>query len=150
MIEGVRLRPLVRHEDVRGSLTEILRSDWPEFTHFGQAIVTVNLPQVIRGWHWHERQTDTIVVIDGLAKVPLYDARPDSPTRGTVEEHVLGGANLAALVVPPGVWHGYKTVSAGPAVILNFFDQVYDPAHPDEGRAPHDAPGVPYDWNADR
>jgi len=25
---------------------------------------------------------------------------------------------------------------------------VYDAAHPDEHRAPHDTPAVPYDWNA--
>jgi dTDP-4-dehydrorhamnose 3,5-epimerase len=40
VIEGVRVRALERHADDRGSLTELLRSDWPEFTRFGQAIVT--------------------------------------------------------------------------------------------------------------
>ena len=44
MIEGVRVRSLPRHADDRGSLTEVLRKDWPEFTQFGQAIVTVNRP----------------------------------------------------------------------------------------------------------
>lgn len=147
-IEGVVVHPLVRHEDERGSLVEVLRSDWPEFRRFGQAIATVNRPGVIRGWHWHERQTDTIVVIQGLAKVPLYDARPGSPTEGIVVQHLLGGAELAAVVVPPGVWHGYKTVGAEPAIILNFPDQLYDPARPDEHRVPFDAPGVPFDWTA--
>jgi dTDP-4-dehydrorhamnose 3,5-epimerase len=149
VIEGVRVRPLVRHSDERGSLTELLRSDWPEFTRFGQAIFTVNQPGVIRGWHWHDRQTDLIVVMEGRAKVPLYDGRRGSPTFGQVEEHVCGGADLKAIFVPPGVWHGYKTVSAEPAIIVNFPDQVYDPAQPDEHRVPHDAPDVPYHWNAD-
>jgi len=56
VIEGVRVRALSCHADDRGSLTELLRSDWPEFTRFGQPIVTVNLLGVIRGWHWHDRQ----------------------------------------------------------------------------------------------
>ena len=147
-ILGVALRPLKRHEDARGSLTEVLRSDWPEFRGFGQAIVTLNMPRVIRAWHWHERQTDTIVVIQGLAKVPLYDARAGSPTQGVVEEHLLGGSNFAARVVPPGVWHGYQTVSREAAIIPNFPDRLYDATKPDEGRAPHDAAGVPYEWSA--
>ena len=148
MIEGVRVRALERHADDRGSLTELFRSDWPEFTGFGQAIVTVNLPGVIRGWHWHDRQTDVIVVIAGRAVVPLYDGRAGSKTAGTVEAHACGEGDLKAIFVPPGVWHGYKTIGPEPAVIVNFPDQVYDAAHPDEHRAPHDTPAVPYDWNA--
>ena len=148
MIEGVRVRALQRHADDRGSLTELLRSDWPEFTRFGQAIVTVNLPDVIRGWHWHDRQTDVIVVIAGRVAVPLYDGRTGSKTAGQVDEHVCGDDDLKAIFVPPGVWHGYKTIGAEPAIIVNFPDQVYDSAHPDEHRAPHDTPTVPYDWNA--
>jgi len=147
VIEGVQVRALQRHADERGSLTELLRADWPEFTQFGQAIVTVNMPGVIRGWHWHDRQTDVIVVVSGRAKVPLYDGRKGSKTFGQVEEHVCGDDALKAVFVPPGVWHGYKTVSPEPATIVNFPDQVYDPANPDENRVPHDAPGVPYDWN---
>ena len=148
MIEGVRVRALQRHADDRGSLTEVLRPDWPEFTRFGQAIVTVNLPGVIRGWHWHDRQTDVIVVVAGRAKVPLYDSRAGSKTFGVVDEYTCGDDDLKAIFVPPGVWHGYKTVGAAPAIIVNFPDQVYDAAHPDEHRAPHDTPTVPYDWNA--
>lgn len=146
VIDGVGTRRLLRHEDDRGSLTEILRSDWPEFRRFGQALLTVNRPGVVRAWHWHERQTDAILIIAGQVRVALYDARTGSRTYGTVEEHVFTGDDLVVTVVPPGVWHGYKTVGRESATILNFPDQLYDPAHPDEGRAAADAAGVPYDW----
>lgn len=144
MIEGVRLRALVRHVDERGSLTELLRADWPEFGRFGQAIFTVNLPGVVRGWHWHLEQTDYVVVISGAAKVPLYDGRRDSPTRGVIEEHVLGGDLFAALVIPPGVYHGYKTLGEIPALILNIPDRLYDPR--DEHRIPFDDLAISYRW----
>ncbi len=146
MIEGVSIRRLIRHTDARGSLTEVLRSDWPEFPGFGQALVTVNLPGVIRGWHWHRRQTDVIVVVLGRALVPLYDARDESPTRGQLEEHVVGEEELVAIVVPPGVYHGYKTLSHTPAIILNFPNRLYDSARPDEERVPHDAAAIGYGW----
>lgn len=146
MIEGVRLRQLARHVDERGSLTELLRADWPEFSGFAQATLSVNRPGVIRGWHWHERQTDLFVIVSGMAKVPLYDAREGSPTRGELNEFLLGDENFASLLVPPGVYHGYKTIGTVPALILNFPDRPYDPAHPDEKRVPYDSPLVPYNW----
>lgn len=148
MIEGVRLRALERHVDERGSLTEIVRSDWPEFGSFGQATVSVNRPGVIRAWHLHRRQTDLFVVVAGMVKLPLFDARPESPTRGELEELFLGEERLSALVVPPGVYHGYKTISQQPALILNFPDQLYRPEDPDEHRIPYDSPEIPYSWEA--
>ena len=148
MIDGVRVRRLVRHADARGSLTELLRSDWPEFTRFGQAIFTVNQPGVIRGWRWHRRQTDVIVVVAGAALVALHDGRDGSPTRGQLDEHVLDERDLAAVFVPPGVYHGYRTISDTPALIVNFPDALYDPAHPDEERVPHDDPTIGYRWEA--
>ena len=147
-IEGVGVHRLEPHVDARGSLTELLRADWPGFTRFGQAILTVNLPGVIRGWHWHRRQADVIVVISGRALLPLYDARQGSPTLGSLDEHIGDGEEPFALFVPPGVYHGYKTLGTVPALILNFPDQLYDPAAPDEERIPHDSPDVPYDWGS--
>jgi dTDP-4-dehydrorhamnose 3,5-epimerase len=147
MIHGVRVRPLVPHVDARGSLVEVFRSDWPEFGGFGQALLTVNLPGVVRAWHWHRRQTDAIVVIAGRALLALYDGRTGSPTFRTLEEHVGDGDRPFALFVPPGVYHGYRTIGQISALILNFPDRLYDPAAPDEERVPHDSPIVGYNWN---
>jgi dTDP-4-dehydrorhamnose 3,5-epimerase len=146
VIDGVHVRQLTTHADARGSLTEVLRRDDPGFAGFGQAIVTINQPGIIRGWHWHHRQTDTIVVIKGRVVLPLYDGRVGSKTFGKIEEHVADGEHLFALVVPPGVYHGYKTIGSEAAMILNFPSELYDPAAPDEERVPHDAPHIRYDW----
>lgn len=148
-IAGVDVRDLASSADARGSLTEVLRSDWPEFPGFGQAIVTVNGPGVVRGWHWHDRQTDVIVVVRGRVLLPLYDGRGSSPTRGATWHRVAEGLSFA-LFVPPGVYHGYKTIGAEPAVILNFPSEVYDAARPDEHRIEHDHPSTGFDWDAAR
>lgn len=145
-IDGVAIRTLVSHVDPRGSLTEVLRSDWPEFRRFGQALVTVNAPGVIRGWHWHRYQTDVIVVIHGVALVPLYDGRERSATNGAVLETVASGEAPVAIFVPPGVYHGYQTLGREPAIILNFPDRTYGALAPDEERVAHDAPGLPQIW----
>lgn len=146
-ISGVRVRELVAHSDVRGSLTEILRSDWPEFGRFGQAIVTVNRPGVIRAWHWHDRQSDVIVVLQGRVLLPLYDGRPGSDTRGSSWQRISEEGQLFALFVPPGVYHGYKTVGPRDALIVNVPTDVYDASAPDEHRVPHDDPTIGFDWD---
>ena len=117
---------------------------------FGQAIVTLNAPGVIRGWHWHDRQTDAIVVLAGQVLLPLYDGRDGSPTRGAIWHRVADGGRPFALFVPPGVYHGYKTVGSEAALILNVPSDVYDPAAPDEHRIPHDDPAIGFDWEAIR
>lgn len=150
-IDGVLVRRLVPRVDERGSLTELLRSDWPEFGAFGQAILTVNEPGVIRGWHAHDRQTDVIVVLSGRVVIALYDGREGSPTFAAVNEHIVDGPPaVAAIFVPPMVFHGYKTLGTVPALIANFPDRVYDPARPDEIRLEPDVPHIPYDWGSPR
>src|SRR5438309_4483752 len=146
MIEGVHVRELAPNLDDRGSLTEGLRSDWPEFIRFGQAIITVSRPGVIRGWHWHHRQTDIIVAVHGRVLLPLYDGRADSPTRGKIEERISEDGRRFALFVPPGVYHGYRTIGDEPATILNFPTETYNDAAPDEERVPFDDPAIGYAW----
>lgn len=114
---------------------------------FGQAIVTVNEPGVVRGWHWHERQTDVIVVVQGRVLLSLYDGRKVSPSRGAIWHRTTEGMSFA-LFVPPGVYHGYKTVGPGPAVILNIPSEMYDAGQPDEHRVAHDDPAIGFDWGA--
>jgi len=147
-IDGVSIRRLEAHADERGSLTEVLRSDWPEFAGFGQAILTVNRPGIVRGWHAHHRQTDTIVVLSGRIVVGLYDAREGSRTYGAVEDHVIDDPASIAVIVPTGVFHGYKTLGERDALILNIPDRLYDPEQPDEVRWEPDTDRIPYDWNA--
>jgi dTDP-4-dehydrorhamnose 3,5-epimerase len=42
------------------------------------------------------------------------------------------------------VAHGYKVVGTAPSLLVYATDRFYNPA--DEGRIPHDDPGLNYDW----
>jgi len=143
-VEVKKLQPNV---DERGCLTELLRCDEPMFKRFGQCYVALNYPGVIRAWHYHKKQDDYFVVVKGVAKVVLYDAREDSPTRGQVREFFLGENNPIMLRIPPGVMHGYKTVGVEPSLLLNFPTEAYNPDDPDEFRLPYDAEEIPYNWD---
>lgn len=147
MIHGVKVKQLRANADERGYLMEILREDDDIYERFGQVYVSLNYPGIIRAWHYHAKQTDYFVCIKGMIKVPLYDARPDSPTHGEVNEFFLGEHNRIVLSIPIGVYHGYKTIGAEPSLLLNFPTKAYDRADPDEYREPWDSPKIPYTWD---
>ena len=146
MIEGVHVKQLTMNADERGALMELLRRDDPEFTQFGQAYVSISYPGVIRAWHYHRLQTDAFVCVRGMIKVPLYDARDDSPTKGELQEFFLGDHHRIMVTIPPGVMHGYKVIGVEPAYLLNFPTEPYNRAQPDEYRLPYDTDQIPYDW----
>ena len=146
MIDGVRVKHLKVNADERGFLMEILRCDDEIFERFGQTYVSLNYPGVVRAWHWHKKQTDYFVAVKGMIKVPLYDIRDGSPTRGEVNEFFLGENNRIVLKIPPGVVHGYKTIGVEPSLLLNYPTEPYNRNEPDEYRLPWDSPEVPYRW----
>ena len=147
LIDGVLARPLKKNADERGFLMEILRSDWEEFEKFGQSYVSLNYPGVIRAWHYHKKQTDYFVCVSGMIKVPLYDGRESSGTYRQVNEVLMGDDNPIMVKIPPGVYHGYKTVGVKPSLLVNFPTELYDPRNSDEFRAPWNTPEIPFNWD---
>ncbi len=146
LIEGAGVRRAKVIPDERGRLGEILRNDDPWFEKFGQVYFTTTYPGVVKAWHYHAKQFDHFYVIRGLVKVGLYDARPESPTQGTVNEVYLGEHCPGLVRIPPGVQHGWMCVSETEAYIVNLVSEAYDPRQPDEFRThPHDN-DIPYDW----
>jgi dTDP-4-dehydrorhamnose 3,5-epimerase-like enzyme len=128
-IEGVYLARLSTFQDTRGSLTELWRTDWLE--PIGGPVpvmcyVSVTHPEVSRGPHEHRYQTDYFAFIGpGDFRLKLWDARSDSPTKGAHLSETFGVSNPMAVIIPPGVIHGYRCVSDADGVVLNFVDKLY-------------------------
>ena len=125
---------------------EMLRSDWEEFERFGQVYITAAYPGVVKGWHYHKKQTDHFVCVHGMAKVVLYDGRKGSPTHGEVNEFFMGKLSPTLLKIPPGVMHGFKGIGQEVTLIVNVPTELYNYDEPDEYRLPPDTDQVPYDW----
>lgn len=147
MIDGVSVRPLRVIADERGRLMEMLRCDDPEFEKFGQVYMTTNYPGVVKAWHAHSRQSDNVVCVHGMIKLVLWDGRPDSPTRGELQEIVIGRDSPHLVHIPPGVFHGWKCISPVESLVINTVTEPYDRLHPDEQRRPWDDPEIGYDWS---
>ncbi|OLE79928.1 MAG: hypothetical protein AUG74_01215, partial [Bacteroidetes bacterium 13_1_20CM_4_60_6] len=61
----------------------------------------------LRGMRLHCQRTDYVIAIEGRVLVGLHDLRPDSASCGTGALYDLHGDAPAALVIPPGVIHGF-------------------------------------------
>ncbi len=147
MIDGVKVKKLRVIPDERGRLMEMVRADEEDFIKFGQVYMTTAYPEVVKGWHYHKKQYDNMVVIHGMMKIALYDMRKESPTYGEVNEFFAGPHNPIRITIPPGVCHGFKCISSEEAVVINTVSEPYDYETPDEYRIdPHDN-DIPYDWN---
>jgi len=147
MIEGVRTKRLKVIADERGFLMEMMRDDDEFFQKFGQVYLSVVYPGVVKGWHYHRRQTDHFVIVKGMAKVVLYDTREGSKTKGEINEFFLGDQNPLLLVIPPLVLHGMKGLGAEPAYLVNTPSDHYVHAEPHEFRIPPHSPDIPYAWD---
>jgi dTDP-4-dehydrorhamnose 3,5-epimerase len=147
MIEGVKVKKLKVIPDERGLLMEMMRDDDEFFQKFGQVYLSVVYPGVVKGWHYHKKQTDHFVFVKGMAKVVLYDTREQSKTKGEVNEFFMGEQNPILLVIPPFVLHGMKGIGVEPAYLVNTPTEHYIYNEPDEFRMDPHSPDVPYDWS---
>lgn len=132
-------------------MTEVF---WPKFwkkqTLFflpiKQTTYTETYPGVIKAFHWHKKQWDFWFVVRGMAQVVLYDLRKDSPTKGETNAFCLGEKNLAVLVIPPGVAHGYRVLGNQSVGLFYHTSEAYDFKNPDEERISFDDKKIGFDW----
>jgi len=145
MISGVEIKELATHPDERGFFREIIRKTDPFFGEgFGQFSHSLMYQGVAKAWHIHKTQIDWWYVPVGNLRLVMKDMRPDSATKGELQEVLLGGNYPARVVkIPAGVAHGCK-VLGGVAHLFYITSHTYDPA--EEGRIAFDDPSIGYDW----
>ena len=104
---GAGVRELTMHSDHRGSFTEAFRREWDMGIDPVHWNVVKSNAGTIRGVHVHPRHTDFLVVTSGTATIGLRDLREGSSTHQRSSTFVLTGERLSALLIPPGVAHGF-------------------------------------------
>jgi dTDP-4-dehydrorhamnose 3,5-epimerase len=148
LIFGVKVAAYPLWPDDRGYFLEVIRVGQGLAGHFDPATTQVSCalsyPGTIKAFHYHMEQTDFWVPALGMFQVVLVDLRKDSPTFGRKNTLYLGSLRPWHLIIPPGVGHGYKVIGLDPAMLVYVTDKNYNPK--DEGRIPHNEPGINYDW----
>jgi dTDP-4-dehydrorhamnose 3,5-epimerase len=123
-IPEVQIASLKAFTDDRGSLTEFWRNDELRFQSAAyrpaMGYVSWTKPGQIRGPHEHKDQTDLFIFAGGQFELSLW--APSSTERKII---VVGAPNGNAVVVPPGVVHGYKCVGYEDGMVINLPNRLY-------------------------
>jgi dTDP-4-dehydrorhamnose 3,5-epimerase len=123
-IPGVLLGRPERFEDDRGWFMEILRED-----AFGVSFVQGNHSHsragVLRGLHYHAKQSDAWYVASGQAQVGLAELRTptDHPASMALD---MSSDDPTVLYIPPGVAHGFLAVTELDLIywVTHYFDNT--------------------------
>ena len=144
IIEGVKVIPLRRIPDERGTVYHMLKATDPHFLQFGEIYFSTVYPVVVKAWKIHRRVTVNYACIFGRIKLVLYYERASSPTRGVFMELFLGPDNYSLVVIPPTVWNGFQGMSEPMAIVANCATEPNDPSELD--RLDPTKNHIPYRW----
>ncbi|MDF2667918.1 MAG: dTDP-4-dehydrorhamnose 3,5-epimerase [Paenibacillus sp.] len=104
------------------------------------------MPGVIRGLHYQlnpKAQTKLVRVLTGVIYDVIVDIRSQSPTYGQWAGFLLSEFNKRQLLVPPGMAHGFCTLTPNTQVLYKV-DQYYSAEH-DRGLLWND-PDLGIEW----
>ncbi len=144
-LEGVKVIPLQRFPDERGTVYHMLKATDPHFLQFGEIYFSSVYPDVVKAWKRHSRVTVNYACVFGRIKLVLYDERRTSSTKGGLMEIFLGPDSYALVVIPPGVWHGFQGMSDPVSIVANCATEPHDPAEFD--RLDPEENHIPYSWS---
>ena len=144
MIEGVKIIPKKQIIDERGKIMHMVRNDDENFTKFGEIYFSYSHPNTVKAWHLHKRMTVNYVCVIGKIKLVLFDDRPESPTKGKLQEVFLTTENYSLVSVPPNIWNGFTSIENKFSIIANCSDIPHDSE--EMLRRPHNDPYFNYSW----
>ena len=144
MIEGVKITPLKQIFDERGKIMHMIRADSEVFTQFGEIYFSCINTGAIKAWHLHKQMTLNYAAIYGEIKFVLYDDRPNSNTKGCIDEYLLSPENYCLITVPPMVWNGFKGIGTKDSIVADCASIPHDPLEI-ERKSAFDT-SIPYDW----
>lgn len=120
-LPGVLRRTHPALEDERGSFRELWRESWTKPAGL-PPVVQANLSRsragTLRGLHFHLRQTDLWIIVEGHAHISLVDLRraieadPDAtePAIPSLKRHHEELRAGDCVVIPAGVAHGFRAI----------------------------------------
>ena len=118
---GVRVEPVVLHQDSRGSVFEPLES--ARLPSQRNLHVVMTEPGCVRGNHYHTRGTE-VVTVQGPARVRIRDGQ-------RVQDIEIPEGVVTRFTIPPGIAHAIQNLGTRPMLLVASSDLVYDPQAPD-------------------
>ncbi|MBQ4133566.1 MAG: dTDP-4-dehydrorhamnose 3,5-epimerase [Desulfovibrionaceae bacterium] len=151
-IDGVALTPLRIIPTQGGPVLHMLKAESPNFAGFGEIYFSEVTPGSVKGWKRHLQMRQNFAVPRGCVRFIIYDDRPGSPTRGMVQECLLGRPDHYRLLsMPPLLWYSFACVGEEPGLIANLTDLMHNSEESE--MVPIDsaeASAFPYSWAKSR
>jgi NAD dependent epimerase/dehydratase family. len=114
--------PLKMNVDLRGSFTELLRSE-----KCGQVSVNISKPGITKGQHWHNSKWEFFIVVAGHGLI--QERKIDSDE---VIEFEVSGEKIEAVHMLPGYTHNIINLSdKEDLVTVMWANESFDPTRPD-------------------
>ena len=114
--------PLKMNVDVRGSFTELLRSE-----KCGQVSINISKPGITKGEHWHNSKWEFFIVVSGHGLIQERKIGTDE-----VIEFEVSGAKIEAIHMLPGYTHNIINLSdTEDLVTVMWANEAFDPNRPD-------------------
>ena len=114
--------PLKMNEDVRGSFTELLKTE-----KCGQFSVNISNPGITKGQHWHNTKWEFFIVVSGKGLIQQRKIGTDE-----VLNFEVCGDKIEAVHMLPGYTHKIINLSNTEKLItLMWANEQFDPNHPD-------------------
>ena len=114
--------PLKMNVDVRGSFTELLKTQ-----SCGQFSVNITKPGVTKGQHWHNSKWEFFVVVAGRGLICERRIGSDEKI-----EFEVSGEKIEAVHMLPGYTHSITNLSdTDDLVTLMWANECFDPGYPD-------------------
>ena len=114
--------PLKMNEDVRGSFTELLKTE-----KCGQFSVNISNPGITKGQHWHNTKWEFFIVVSGKGLIQQRKIGTDE-----VLNFEVSGDKIEAIHMLPGYTHNIINLSNTEKLItLMWANEQFDPNHPD-------------------
>lgn len=122
----------------------MMRADSDSFVSFGEMYFSTVNKGVVKGWKRHKKMILNIAVPFGSVQFTIYDDRPDSLSKGKIQQVFLTPDNYALLSIAPMLWVGFKGLSDEPAIIANCASIMHDPDEADQLDINTDK--IPFNW----
>ena len=114
--------PLKMNCDMRGSFTELLRTE-----KCGQFSVNISKPGITKGQHWHHSKWEFFIVVSGHGLIQMRKIGTDE-----VLDFEVSGEKIEAVHMLPGYTHNIINLSeTDDLVTVMWANESFDPAKPD-------------------
>ena len=121
-LNDIKIIDLSRIYNKNGDVMHFLKSTDQGFKKFGEVYFSWINYRCIKAWKKHNKMTLNLVVPIGNVMFVFH-----LPGHSEYREVKIGSLNYKRIIVPPGIWFGFKGLDKSKNLVSNFADIVHDP-----------------------